>query len=335
MPPHVRLRPQQLCIRQKPQVQQCRYASLATATTPAPAIDLSIQISTPIQRFPPTQPPSYRQPQFRKSQLHRQYASLLRSTPLILIFQHNNLKSIEWMAIRRELAEALKKVDAAEGTEYADFIKMNIIQTGIFAAALKVVEFFQTARNPKKEAKPHPGDAAAVANTDPNASDYSHGLSKAAYDAANANKRLKHGLESLMAGPLMLLTMPAMSPAHLKAVLTILSPSKAFPAPKRRTNPTFHEPAVQNGLQKLLLLGARAEGRIFDLEGAQWIGGLEGGITGLRQQLVAILEGFGVNLTDTLEAASKSLYFAVEIRRSVLEEEEKPKDDKADESSSS
>jgi large subunit ribosomal protein L10 len=234
------------------------------------------------------------------------------------------------MSIRRELATALRKVDEAENTTHADFIKMHIIQTGIFAAALRVVEFYQ----PKLQA-PTTTQASAsevVANTQPSIADpvYKHGLSKLAYEAA-ANKRLKHGLEPLMSGPLMLLTLPSVSPAHLKAALSILSSSKDFPAPKRRTNPSFHEPAVQSGLQKLILLGARAEGRIFDLEGAQWIGGIEGGLTGLRAQLVTMLQGFGANLASTLEAASKSLYFTIESRKVTLEnaENEEGKDEKS------
>jgi large subunit ribosomal protein L10 len=235
------------------------------------------------------------------------------------------------MSIRRELAAALRKVDEVEQTTYADFIKMHIIQTGIFAAALRVVEFYQL----KPQTAPTASQVStseAVANTQPSAADpvYKHGLSKSAYEAA-ANKRLKHGLEPLLSGPLMLLTLPSVSPAHLKAALSILSPTKDFPAPKRRTNPSFHEPAVQSGLQKLILLGARAEGRIFDLEGAQWIGGIEGGLTGLRAQLVAMLQGFGANLTNTLEAASKSLYFTMESRRSMLAdvEKEEGKDEKS------
>jgi large subunit ribosomal protein L10 len=232
-------------------------------------------------------------------------------------------------------------VDEAEQTAYADFIKMQIIQTGIFAAALKVVEFYK----PQKQSTapghhptdPKTGTSAVVQNTQPSTAHpvYDHGLSQSAYEAV-ANKRLKHGLEPLMSGPLMLLTLPAVSPAHLKAALSILSSSKEFPAPKRRTNPSFHEPAVQSGLQKLLLLGVRAEGRIFDLEGARWIGGIEGGLTGLRAQLVAMLQGFGANLTNTLEAASKSLYFTLEGRRGMLDDEGKKegKDEKSEEQSS-
>lgn len=80
---------------------------------------------------------------------------------------------------------------------------------------------------------------------------------------------------------------------------------------------------MQSGLQKLLMLGARVEGKVFDSEGTRWVGGIGGGLEGLRGQLVAMLQGFGGGLTNTLESASKSLYFTVEGRRTMLEDEEK------------
>lgn len=222
---------------------------------------------------------------------------------------------------------ALRKVDEVEKTNYADYTKINIIQTGIFAAALRVVEFFDASKQPPTmtthPSNPQTHSSNSVATAEPF---FSHGLSEAAYGVVQKSKKKRHGLEPLMSGPLMLLTLPSVSPAHLKAALQILAPSKDFPAPKRRTNPTFHEPAVQMGLQKLLLLGARAEGRVFDLEGARWIGGIEGGLDGLRAQIVAILQSFGANISNTLEAASKSLYFTMEGRRGMLEEEEKGKE---------
>jgi len=225
----------------------------------------------------------------------------------------------------------LRKVDEAEGTAYADFIKLQIIQTGIFASALRVVEFYDPAQQQAVTIH-HPTDprsdsSAVIPNAKPTSSDphFSHNLSQAAHKAAKKNMKLKNGLEPLLSGPLLLLTLPTVSPAHLKAALSILSPSEKFPAPKRRVNPNYHEPAVLAGIQKLMLLGARAEGRIFDLEGARWIGGIDGGLTGLRSQLVALLQQFGVGLTSTLEAASKSLYFTLEGRRGMLEEEENPK----------
>jgi large subunit ribosomal protein L10 len=310
MPP--RIRPQLQCLqpllrsRNELSTQQCRYASVATATAPAPSLE---EHSHTIQRYPSTQPPSFKPPEFRKSQLLRQYAALLSSTPLILLFQHNNLKALEWLSIRRELAQALRKVDEAEGTHHADFVKLHIVQTGMFAAAMRVVEF----HHPEKYAQ------------EP-ASEPRHVLSKKAHSAAR-NAKLKHGFEPLLSGPIAVLALPDVSPAHLKAALQVLSPSEKFPAPKRRTNPSYHELPVQEGLKKLMLMGARAEGRIFDLDGARWIGGIEGGKTGLQAQLVAILQSFGANLSQTLEAASKSLWFTLEGRKSMLEDEGKEKEE--------
>lgn len=219
------------------------------------------------------------------------------------------------MSIRRELAQALRKVDEAQGTNYADFVKIHILQTGMFAAAMRVVEFY----HPEKYAE--------------TISEPRHILSKKAHSAAR-NAKLRHGFEPLLSGPLALLSMPDVSPAHLKTVLQVLSPSKEFPAPKRRTNPGYHELPVQEGLKKLMLMGARAEGRIFDLDGARWIGGIEGGKTGLQAQLVAILQSFGANLSQTLEAASKSLWFTLEGRKGMLEDEAKPKEEPKKEESS-
>ena len=85
------------------------------------------------------------------------------------------------------------------------------------------------------------------------------------------------------------LSFPVVSPQHLKAALSILQPSSAFPAPKRKSDPDYYE----------------------------------GGIDGLRAQLVAALQGVGASVTSTLEGASRSLYFTVESRRMDMEEKEK------------
>jgi len=231
----------------------------------------------------------------------------------MLVFQHNNLTAAELNGIRRELTTALRKVDDAEGTAFSPFVKFQVIQTGIFASAMNVVEYFDASQAPKGNGK----------------KSMTHGLSVAAWEAGKKGEKSAgktSDLASLLKGPLLLLTLPTVSPAYLKSALTILSPSEKFPAPKRRTTPTYHEPAVQSGLQKLMMLGARAEGKVFDQEGARWIGGIEGGLTGLRSQLVFLLQQFGMGVTNTLEAASKSLYFSLETRRSVLEDEQAPKD---------
>lgn len=253
-----------------------------------------------------------------------------------MLFQHNNIKATEWTGIRRELNAALQKVDqelaqSGDNASVGEGMKMQIVQTGIFASAMKVVEFW----NPSFEPEPpstHPTDprtasSMSVEDTKPTSKDpaFRHGLSEAAYKAAQKNKHLQIGLEPLMSGPLALLTFPEVSPQHLKAALSILAPGKDFPAPKRRTNPGYHEKPVQDGLKKLMLLGARVEGKVFDMEGARWIGGIPGGLSGLRAQLVAMLSGVGANITNTLEAASKSLYVTMESRKGQMEDEANPK----------
>lgn len=243
----------------------------------------------------------------------------------MLLFQHNNLKSVEWMGIRRELANALAKVDedlAKSGNNdyVGSRLKLQIVQTGIFASALKVVEFW----NPNFESESTPTNASDQGLRTSTSTGVKHGLSTEAWSAVRKNHKLKHGLEPLLSGPLALLTFPIVSPQHLKAALSILAPSPDFPAPKRRTNPSYHEPAVQAGLQKLMLLGARVEGKVFDKEGTKWIGGIAGGIDGLRAQLVAMLSGVGAGITTTLEAAGRSLYVTMDGRRSMLEDEQKP-----------
>ena len=226
----------------------CRYASLATATTPAPSIEPAISGAPPIARYPRTQPPSHKPPEFRKSQLHRQYQSLLRSSPLIVIFQHNNLKSTEWMGIRRDSITRYKRwMRTLQRMEIMSTLamvrKMSVVQTGIFASALRVVEFWDPNFD-SKESTVQPPDPKTATSTpledtkgekdDPV---FTHGLSRQAWSTAKKDKKLKHGLEPLLSGPLALLTLPSVSPQYLKAALSILSPTKAFPAPRRRTNP--------------------------------------------------------------------------------------------------
>jgi len=62
------------------------------------------------------------------------------------------------------------------------------------------------------------------------------------------------------------------------------------------------------------------------VEGAKWVGGIEGGLEGLRAQLVALLQSMGAGVTNTLESAAKNLYFMVESRRAMLEDEGKPRE---------
>ncbi|KAI4123700.1 MAG: hypothetical protein LQ338_005141 [Usnochroma carphineum] len=318
-----------------------KHASTASAITPAPPIEQTIVSAPPLARYPPTKPPSHRPPEFRKSQLHRQYTSLLRSTPLMLLFQHNNLKATEWMAVRRELASALQQAhdqaslgDNPQQPIPSQSIKLQIIQSRIFSAALRVVEYWDPSPSSPSQGTPSPSSdpldpstqssVSNIPNAPPDPADpaLTHALSRTAHKAVLSRKK-SHPLTPLLSGPLAILTFPTVSPAHLKTALSILAPrAPGFPAPARRVNPGYHDPVTQAGLQKLLLLGAWVEGSVFDMEGTRWVGGIEGGLEGLRGQLVGMLQGVGAGVTGTLEGVGRGLWFTVEGRRRVLEEEE-------------
>lgn len=267
--------------------------------------------SPPTLSYPTTQPPSHKPPEYRKSQLHRQYTSLLRSIPLLLLFQHSNLNAAEWVAIRRELAQALRAAENPSSSliPIADKIKINVVQTRIFESALLVVDHFRPDLFPSMN---------TPAQTEPV---FTHALSRTAYEAVSS-KKLNHPLHPLLCGPLAVLSFPVVSPQHLKVALSILSPkAPLFAAPSRRANPGYYDPMVQSGLQKLLLLGARVEGKVFDVDSTRWVGGIGGGMEGLRAQLVGLLGSVGAGVTGVLETAGKSLYYTLEGRRGMLEED--------------
>ncbi|KAI2472664.1 hypothetical protein F4781DRAFT_382534 [Annulohypoxylon bovei var. microspora] len=285
------------------------YASASSSAAALAALRL------PASYIPPTQPPSARRPDTRKSQLLRSYTALLRSTPLVLFFQHNNLTFAEWAAVRRELQVALAKVsapvagpDGGVPVDISGSIQLQVIRTRIFGVALKIVEFY------------HAEDQTGRPNA------YTHDLSAAAYETiskAAVDENSQYGqISPLLIGPIAALTFPAVSPAHLAAALSILSPSPpAFPAPSRKKNPGYYELTAQTGLQKLLLVGGRIEGKVFDNDGVKWVGGIEGGVDGLRAQLVYLLHSAGLGITTALEGHGKGLWLALEGRRTQLEEE--------------
>lgn len=282
--------------------------------------------SIPDDYVPPTKPPTARPSHTRKAQLLRTYTSLLRSTPLMLIFQHNNLTAVEWAAIRRELRRALDEVPQ-QGSQEVDIsanIGIQVIRTHMFDMALKITEYFDPSKVAPVQATTLTGKRVKTV--------YNHDLSPAAYKAVKAISKSEVEADStaysqlapLMVGPLAILTFPAVSPPHLAAALKILAPSPpAFPAPSRKKNPSYYDPTAQSGLQKLLLIGGRVEGKVFDLDGVKWVGGIESGMDGLRAQLVHMLQNAGLGLTSVLEGAGKSLWLTMESRRSVMEEEEK------------
>lgn len=254
----------------------------------------------------------------------------------MVLFQHNNLKAMEWASIRRELNIALQKVDekiAAEGRTQpplAPHIKMQTVQTSIFEVALRVVEYFRpnatsnASGQPPNAVDPTTQTSAEIPVLSGSKDDpaLTHDLSRTAH-AAVKHMKGKHELSSILLGPVAVLSIPAVSPEHMKAALSILTPKETgFKGPTRKANPAYHEPVVQNGLQKIHLLAARVDGKVHDLEGAKWIGSIEGGMDGLRAQVVMSLESIGLGITNTLEGASKSLYFTMEGLKSVLEDQQ-------------
>ncbi|RYP11791.1 hypothetical protein DL767_010716 [Monosporascus sp. MG133] len=291
----------------------------ATATAsgagPIPQIPLG-SLRLPDDYIPPTQPPSARRPETRKSQLLRSYTALLRSAPLMLFFQHNNLTAPEWAAIRRELRAALAQVpplvvgpNGETPVDISPAIELQVLRTRIFDVALKITEFFD-----------------GGAQTD-RSNAYTHDLSATAYETikkapVDDPTTIYAQIKPLMVGPVAAVTFPAVSPAHLAAVIKVLAPSPPqFPAPTRKKNPSYYEPTFQSGVQKLILIGSRIEGRVFDRDGVNWVGSIEGGLDGLRAQLVAMLQSAGLGLTTALESGSKALWLALEGRRTQLDEE--------------
>lgn len=280
----------------------------------------------PADYVPPNQPPTARPSDTRKSQLLRTYTSLLRSTPLILAFQHNNLTAVEWAAVRRELRLALNNI-SPEGTDAAVIAAnahLQVIRTRIFSVALKLVEFHDPSKVAPTTVSSFSGDKVQMV--------FNHDLSEAADAALQSVKKSETPLPAssssaqlapILVGPVALFTLPAVSPAHLAAALSILAPSPpAFPAPSRKKNPGYYDPIAQSGLQKLMLIGGRIEDKVFDVDGVKWVGGIEGGVDSLRAQVVHMLQNAGLGLTSVLEGASKSLWLTLESRRSVLDEEQ-------------
>lgn len=254
--------------------------------------------------------------------------SLLKTTPLIILFQHNNLTALQWACIRRELARALKRTDdqlisQSDGDEsraISDNIKLTVVRTNIFEPALRIAEYYkpEAAQQALATQEPHGVEDEKL---DPS---LTHALSENAYRVMQGH-RSQHELSPLLHGPVAVLHFPTVSPQHVKTALSILVPrAPDYPAPTRKVAPGYHEPAVQEGLKKLLMLGARIDGQIFDIDGTRWVGSIDGGIDGLRAQLVGMLQGFAGGLAQTLDSASRSLWFTMESRRRMLEEEAKP-----------
>ena len=274
-----------------------------------------------LDRTAPTKPPSARPIDTRKSQLIRTYTSLLRTTPLILFFQHSNLTAVEWAAVRRELKKAVAAVPqsssgSGEGAlDLSSKLHLQVMRTNMFNVALKLVEFHSPAVSDILLSTRRTAHGALV-----------HDLSDAAYEGvrtADVSPGSAYAqLQPLLVGPIAALVLPSVSPSHLAAALSVLAPVPGtFPAPTRKRSPGYHDPTCQNGLAKLLLIGGRVEGRVLDQAGVNWVGGIAGGLDGLHAQLVGLLQGAGLGITSTLERGGKSVWLALENRKMQLDGE--------------
>ncbi|KAG5955267.1 hypothetical protein E4U58_007163 [Claviceps cyperi] len=270
-----------------------------------------------------TKPQSARPVETRKSQLIRTYTSLLRTTPLVLFFQHSNLTAVEWAAVRRELKKALETVPQSIGTDgvgsdYSSQIQLQVMRTNMLSVALKIVEFH----------RPNGQISSTVAQQQSGAEAPTHDLSDEAYkatrDAIISSDSAYAQLKPLLVGPLAVLVLPAVSPTHLAAALTVLAPVPGkFPPPARRKHPGYYDPICQNALAKLLLVGGRIEGKVFDQLGLNWVGSIKSGVDDLRSQLIGLLQGAGLDLALSLEGGSRSLWLALEARRTQLDDHDK------------
>lgn len=298
-----------------------------TARAPSAAVAAAARAQLPADYIPPTQPPSARRPEKREAQLIRSYAAMLRSTPMLLLFQHNNLTAVEWMAVRRELRTALGRV--VPGTtpgvseDISGDIKLEVLKVKMFDVAMRITSFFDAEAAKGLETTPRTGRHGPLV----------HDLSLAAYNSLKNHTAPPDSpyaqFAPLLTGPVAALVLPSISPPHLAACLSILSPSPAIPAPKKKDAPGLRDPVVQNALSKLILIGGRVEGKVFDGEGVKWVGGIEGGMDGLRSRLVSMLEGVGMGVTGALEGTPKSLWFALEGRKEQLEGKDGPKEGEA------
>jgi ribosomal protein L10 len=235
------------------------------------------------------------------------------------------LTAVEWAAVRRELKKAINAVAPlasspdTEPVDVASNIQLQVLRTNMLNVAFKIVELYD------------PEAAASLAKTARTTRGaLVHDLSEAAYEAIRNTPVPQDStyaqIEPLMVGPIAALTLPAVSPAYLAAALSVLSPVPGkFPAPTRRKNPGYHDPTCQNALAKLVLVGGRIEGKVFDQSGVNWVGGIEGGLEGLRAQLIHILQGAGLGITNALEGNSKNLWLALEGRKGQLEDEQSGK----------
>lgn len=306
-------------------------------------------------KYPPSKPPSHKPGEFSRSQMLRSYVSLVRSSPLLLFFQHNNLTSGEWMGVRRELGAAMAAVDAklakqavergvdsaaALPTPLADKIRISVVKASMMLQAVRLVDFYHPDTiNNAAVAAIGKGAAAERAVEEEM---FTHYLSSHARDVVKESP--EHGLKPVMSGPTCVLSFPSLSPAYVEAGMRILAPRQPdFAAPRKRERPGLYDPVVQAGLQKLVFLGGRVwewrtaaagpatemapavatQPRVIDPWETRDLARLPD-IETLRAQLAATLNLPASSLASALSSSAVSLGATLEGRRQMLEDEAKP-----------
>ncbi|KAF3918446.1 hypothetical protein ABW21_db0202212 [Orbilia brochopaga] len=252
-------------------------------------------------------PPSHRPYNSRGNLLHRSYISLLRATPLLVIFQHNNSRATELVSIRRELRTAMANVDAMvaasrpppvpreDGTvrpqprPVGEQVKMTVMNTAVLKAALRSAEFLSK-------------DAEVRSSSSPEA-----------YDLTLQYTDV-HPLSTVLIGPTGVIQFPEVSPPHLLGVLNLLFPEKfTF---RKGTDPGFI-----SGVQKLVLLGAKVDkigGATIDTDALKHITTL-GDLTTLQGQLLGVMQSAGGSLISMIQSPARGLWFVMDGRRKMLD----------------
>lgn len=254
-------------------------------TTPSPLASLQAIPTTTTsttQPHPAVQPPSHKDPKARKTYLHRLYVSLLRSSPVAIVFQHNNVLAREWTALRLELDKALRRA----GVEDVG-ARVTVVHAGLLFSAVRAVE------------AGHAGHAGAPE-----------------VHAEGAKAKGGHALRNVLSGPIGLLTMARVDPRALRAALDLLFPvAGKFP---RGVEPV----AKAGMEKLSLLAGRVERGRVLDGEGVRWVGGLQGveGLRG--ELVAMLRGVGGGEVVRSLERVGMGVVGTVEGRRRMLEEEE-------------
>ncbi|KAJ8608638.1 hypothetical protein MRB53_039522 [Persea americana] len=282
------------------------YAAAALASAQAPTS------SKPhIQTHHPLQPPSLKPAQLRKSQLLRAYVSLLRSsaarsssssTPTS---SHQNGSASDASSPERSTKPARVLLRRR--------VRLTAVQGAVFGAAIRIAEFAR--KNPGMSDERAYALSEAVVQRDTAVEVRAR---QAPACTACAARRPDRGVVVSVGG----YSAAGCGVADIGRRCRVGQVLERSPAPKRKDAPGLYEPGTQNGLAKLMLLGARVEDKVLDGAGARWVGWLARCRRSSRTA-GGIVTRIGMGLVGTLEGQRNSLYLTLEGRRMAMEDEAK------------